>query len=138
MSRLILIVFLLNVFVANSQSIDKKVLHINRATEPPKIDGIINENIWQKAEVATGFVQFRPEMGPTLPENERTEVRMTYDDEAIYVAAYLYDDPEKMLTQLTSRDNFGQTDFFAIILNPNNDSQNDTEFFIEHPCHSGM
>ena len=34
------------------------------------------------------------------------------------------------MRQLTTRDNFGQSDFFGIVINPNNDAQNDTEFFI--------
>ena len=55
---------------------------------------------------------------------------MTYDDQAIYVAAYLYDNPANMMTQLVNRDNFGQTDFFAVVINPNNDAQNDTNFFV--------
>jgi hypothetical protein len=64
------------------------------------------------------------------PKNERTEVKITYNDRAIYVAAYLYDDPDKIMKQLTARDDFGQSDFFRVVLNPNNDSQNDTEFTV--------
>ena len=55
---------------------------------------------------------------------------MTYDDQALYVAAYMYDDPSKIAKQLSSRDNFGQADFFGFVVNPNNDAQNDTEFFV--------
>ena len=109
---------------------EKKSTTIKRTSTPPVIDGIINDEVWAAAEIATDFIQFRPEMGVTLKESERTEVKLTYDDNAIYVAAYLYDDPEKIMKQLTSRDNFGQSDFFALILNPNNDAQNDTEFFV--------
>ena len=124
----ILLTLALLCFSAYSQ--DKKQLHIERADKAPKIDGVLNDDIWKTAEIATDFIQFRPDMGNTLPENERTEVKVTYDDNAIYVAAYLYDDPEKIMKQLTSRDNFGQTDFFALILNPNNDAQNNTQFFV--------
>ena len=46
------------------------------------------------------------------------------------MAAYLYDDPDLIMKQLTARDNFGQADFFLVVLNPNNDSQNDTNFFV--------
>ena len=109
---------------------DKKVLNITRADIAPKIDGVLDDAVWQNAEVATGFIQFRPEIGNTLPSEQRTEVKMTYDDKAIYVGAYLYDDPTKIMRQLTSRDNFGQNDFFAVVLNPNNDAQNDTQFFV--------
>jgi hypothetical protein len=103
---------------------------IKRADSAPKIDGVLDETTWKNADIATDFIQFRPEVGNSLPKEERTIVKMAYDDKAIYVAAYLYDDPSKIMKQLTSRDNFGQADFFAIILNPNNDAQNDTQFYV--------
>jgi hypothetical protein len=109
---------------------DKKKLNITRTELAPKIDGILNDEIWKDAEIATDFIQFKPEMGITLPESQRTEVKLTYDDDAIYVAAYLYDDPKDIMKQLTARDNFGQTDFFTLVLNPNNDAQNDTQFIV--------
>ncbi|WP_439151203.1 DUF5916 domain-containing protein [Winogradskyella sp.] len=105
-------------------------MNIVRAEKAPKIDGVLDDDVWENAEVATGFVSFRPTIGQTMPSEERTEVKMTYDDEAIYVAAYLYDDPSKIMSQLTDRDNFGQSDFFLLVLNPLNDSQNDTAFFV--------
>ncbi|WP_461597851.1 DUF5916 domain-containing protein, partial [Winogradskyella sp.] len=108
----------------------KKVLNITRASVKPKIDGVLDDKAWENAEVATGFIQFRPDIGNTLPPEQRTEVKMTYDNNAIYIAAYLYDDTSKILKQLTSRDNFGQSDFFSVVLNPNNDAQNDTQFFV--------
>ena len=69
-------------------------------------------------------------MGPTLPEHKKTTVKMAFDDNAIYVSAYLKDKPEDIQRQITSRDNFGQSDFFLVVLNPNNDAQNDVEFFV--------
>jgi len=126
--RLFLSLFIICCFYSYAQ--EKKSLNIERTEKAPKIDGILNDEVWNTAEIATDFIQFRPEMGVTLSQNERTEVKVTYDDEAIYVAAYLYDDPEKIMKQLTSRDNFGQSDFFAIVLNPNNDAQNNTNFFV--------
>lgn len=109
---------------------DKKTLQISRTETAPEIDGILDDAIWENAEIATDFIQFRPEIGNTLPNEQRTEVKMTYDDKAIYVAAYLYDDPTKIMKQLVNRDIFGQADFFMVVLNPNNDSQNDTNFIV--------
>ena len=109
---------------------DKKTLNIKRTDNAPKIDGVLDDAVWQTAEIATDFTQFRPEMGVVPEPHQRTEVKMAYDDDAIYVAAYLYDKPENIERQLTSRDNFGQSDFFLVVLNPNNDGQNDTEFFV--------
>ncbi len=129
-SRSFFLLFVLISFVCASNAQDKKSLNITRAEKAPKIDGILNEAIWNDADIATDFVSFRPEIGETAIPEERTEVKITYDDEAIYVAAYLYDDPSKIMSQLTSRDNFGQSDFFLLVLNPNNDAQNDTAFFV--------
>jgi len=112
------------------QAQEKKILNISKTAEAPKIDGVLNDAVWQNAEEATGFVQFRPEMGVTLEEHQRTIVKMAYDDNAIYISAYLKDRPEDIQKQFTRRDNFGNSDFFGVILNPNNDAQNDTEFFV--------
>ncbi|MEH6536037.1 MAG: DUF5916 domain-containing protein [Psychroserpens sp.] len=109
---------------------EKKTLNITRTEKAPKIDGVLDDDIWKNAEIATDFIQFRPEMGVTLSQSERTEVKMTYDDDAIYVSAYLYDNPKDIMKQLTARDNFGQSDFFTLVLNPNNDAQNDTNFIV--------
>ncbi len=109
---------------------EKKQLEIKRTEKPPKIDGILDDTVWQDAAVATNFIQFRPEMGVPLKPHQKTSVQMAYDDDAIYVAAYLKDNPKDIQKQLTSRDNFGNSDFFGVIFNPNNDAQNDTEFFV--------
>ncbi|REE25752.1 carbohydrate binding protein with CBM9 domain [Winogradskyella pacifica] len=126
------LILLLTVLGIATSSIaqNKKTLNIQRSTLEPKIDGILDDAIWKNAEMATGFLSNRPEIGKEAPHNERTEVKMTYDDKAIYVAAYLYDDPSKIMKQLTNRDNFGQTDYFILVLNPNNDAQNDTAFYV--------
>lgn len=125
---IILSFFLLNYLSLYSQ--EKKSLNIERTAVPPKIDGVLDDGIWKTAEEAKDFIQFRPEMGITLETFQSTVVKMTYDDQAIYVAAYLKDKPENIQKQFNQRDNFGQQDFFGVVLNPNNDAQNDTEFFV--------
>lgn len=121
-------IMLFCVLLANAQ--EKKSLNISRTTEAPKIDGVLDDAVWQNAEEATGFVQFRPEMGVALEDHQRTIVKMTYDDNAIYVSAYLKDKPEDIQKQFTRRDNFGNSDYFGVILNPNNDAQNDISFIV--------
>ncbi|MEZ4874927.1 MAG: DUF5916 domain-containing protein [Flavobacteriaceae bacterium] len=114
--------------IAMSQ--ERKTLTIQRTSNAPKIDGKLDDEAWKNAEEAKDFTQFRPEMGVVEKEYQKTTVKMVYDDNAIYVGAYLHDHPEEIMKQFTSRDNFGQSDFFGVILNPNNDAQNDTEFFV--------
>ena len=108
----------------------KKTLNITKATVAPKIDGVLDDDAWANAEEAKDFTQFRPTMGTVEKEHQKTIVKMAYTDNAIYIGAYLYDKPEDIMRQFTSRDNFGQSDFFGVVFNPNNDAQNDIEFFV--------
>ena len=109
---------------------EKKTLQISRTDNPPKIDGVLDDTAWENAMEAKDFTQFRPTMGVAEKDFQKTVVKMTYDDEAIYIGAYLYDKPELIMKQVTGRDNFGQNDFFLVVLNPNNDAQNDTELVV--------
>jgi hypothetical protein len=45
---------------------------------------------------------FQPDNGKPIPENKRTEVKVLYDNDAIYVAAVLYDnEPNKILKEIS-------------------------------------
>ena len=60
-----------------------------RATSPIVIDGVISESSWQSAPVIDGLRQQRPNEG--ADPTQRTEVRVLYDDQALYVAARMFD-----------------------------------------------
>ena len=109
---------------------EKKSYHIKKTDQNIEVDGFLNETFWEEAQTATNFTQFEPNIGITLKDNERTEVKMAYSNNAVYIAAKLYDDPDKMLNQIRARDDFGQTDYFRVVINPNNDAQNDTNFIV--------
>jgi len=109
---------------------EKKSLNITKTTKAPKIDGVLDDEIWSTVEVASDFVQYDPEMGIKAAGNKKTEVRITYNDQAIYVAAYLYDNPEDIFKVFSPRDDFGQADYFGVTFNPNNDAQNDIKFYV--------
>ena len=109
---------------------EKKAINIKKTNVEPVIDGILDDDAWLNAEEAKDFIQFTPTMGTAEKEHQKTIVKMTYDDTAIYIAAYLHDKPEDIQRQFTIRDNFGLSDFFGVVFNPNNDAQNDTEFFV--------
>ena len=112
---------------------DKKTVHINRIHTPVKIDGVLNEPFWKEAEHIKDFVMFRPDSKTPEPKGKETIVKIAYDDDAIYVGAVLYDDNiDSIPKQIMGRDEFGNTDFFGIVLNPSNDQQNDFEFFVHY------
>jgi Domain of unknown function (DUF5916)/Carbohydrate family 9 binding domain-like len=129
--RISQIVLLITLFISSTiLSQEKKTLNILKTTIAPKIDGVLDDEAWINAEEAKDFTQFRPTMGVQENAHQKTIVKMTYDDNAIYIAAYLHDKPEDIQRQFTNRDNFGQSDFFGVAFNSNNDAQNDIEFIV--------
>ena len=109
----------------------KKVLQTKFISEKIEIDGKLDENTWQTASIANDFIMFDPDNGKAIPENKRTEVKVLYDNDAIYIGAIMYDDtPEKILREITQRDNFGTSDLFGVFINGFNDGQQDFQFFV--------
>ena len=94
------------------------------AAVPLRIDGILDEPIWQTAGAATGFRQREPDNG--LPATERTEVRVLYDDNRLIVGAALHDsDPGSILGNQMQRDqSFGADDRFIVTLDTFRDGRN--------------
>mgnify|MGYP000529413573 CR=1 FL=1 len=110
---------------------NKKEIRTIKIKNPIKIDASLNEVDWQNVPIAKNFVMFNQENGkPELPEL-RTEVKVLYDDDAIYIGAILYDnEPDKILKEISERDNFGATDFFGVFINGFNDGQQEFSFFV--------
>ena len=128
MKNYFLFCLLLLSFIGYSQ---KKVLQTKFISEKIEIDGKLNENIWQTASIAKDFVMFDPDNGKPIPDNKKTEVKVVYDNDAIYIGAMLYDDsPDKILKEITQRDDFGTSDVFGVFINGYNDGQQDFQFFV--------
>ena len=109
----------------------KKVLQTKFTSEKIEIDGKLDEAIWQSVPVATDFIMFDPDNGKKIPENKKTEIRVLYDNDAIYIGALLYDEnPEKIMKEITQRDSFGASDLFGVFINGFNDGQQDFQFFV--------
>ena len=71
--------------------------------ETIEIDGHLNEEDWARAQVIDEFTQQSPDEGQ--PSSERTEVRMLYDTEKLYIAFVCYDsEPEKIVANEMRRD----------------------------------
>lgn len=109
----------------------KKVLQTKFISEKIEIDGKLDENTWQTASIANDFIMFDPDNGKAIPENKRTEVKVLYDNDAVYIGAIMFDEnPEKILREITQRDNFGTSDLFGVFINGFNDGQQDFQFFV--------
>ncbi len=74
-----------------------------RAQSPIQIDGVLDEGAWGHAPVVTGFRQRWPADG--APATERTEVRVVYDDRAIYFGLIMFDsEPDRIMRSILHRE----------------------------------
>lgn len=125
--RFFLIISLLIITQFSFAQTDKRSLSASRILKAPKIDGVLNDEAWMYSAKADNFTQLEPY--PNTPSKQRTEVMITYDDEAVYVAAMMYDTaPDSILKELSIRDNYGNTDVFSIQFDTFHDLQNRFEF----------
>ncbi len=99
-------------------------LRAGRLEQPPQFDGLVDEPLWQTLEVATDFIQQNPEEGE--PSAEKTEIRIGFDDENLYIAIICFDSqPENIVVTQNRRDaRLTDTDSIQILLDTFNDDQN--------------
>lgn len=104
------------------------ILEATRVSTSPQIDGVIDEAVWSTSKVATNFRQQEPVFDTTPRFN--TEVRILYDDKAIYVAAIMFDsDPDSIKRELAVRDSDGKNaDYFYIGFDTWNNKQDGYAF----------
>jgi hypothetical protein len=131
MKRCILLFFVFICAFSQAQDISKqRHLEAKRTLQSPKIDGILDDECWNNVPIATDFIQIRPNPGKIETHDRRTEMKVLYDDVAIYVYARMYDHPDSVSHELVSRDNIGNADFISIIVDPFYDKMNGNGFFV--------
>ena len=131
MPKIYAIILIFFVFLNFNSYAQKKSIRAKSITENIIVDGKINESIWKSADIATDFVMFEPDNGKPISLDKKTEVKILYDNDAIYIAALLYDnEPDKIQKEITNRDVFGVSDTFSVSINGFNDGQQDFRFFV--------
>lgn len=94
-----------------------KEFEARKIVDDIKIDGMLNEPDWSLATVASGFIQTEP--NPGTPASNDSEVIFLYDNNAVYIGARLWDDqPDKILTEFSLRDELGNADNFSVFFDP--------------------
>ncbi len=88
-----------------------------------KLDGILDETCWKMSEVVTDFIQQEPEEG--APATEKTEVRIIYNTENLYIGVICYDlEPNKIIHNEMQVDGFLEyDDNFTIVLDTFDDKR---------------
>ncbi len=95
-------------------------LHIHRASSPVTVDGFMDDVAWQKAETASDFFMVLPM--DTSHARIRTDVKMTYDKDNLYLIAICYHPPRRYMVESLKRDfAFGKNDNFLFFMDPFDD-----------------
>ncbi|MBP2647937.1 MAG: putative rane associated hydrolase [Gemmatimonadetes bacterium] len=103
-------------------SADALNVHAVRASEPVRIDGVLDDSVWSRATPVSGFLQREPKEG--APATERTDVRVVFDNGAVYIGAEMFDAaPDSITGQLARRDNFVTADRFWVFLDTYRDKR---------------
>ena len=126
-----LLLMISGVLVGRSQDsvYETKRLSAVKVQGSVSIDGHLTEAAWQGVPKARRFLTYSPSIGD--PSKYPTRVRVVYDDRAIYIGAFMKDDPERILTGLSKRDEEDvNADKFWVTLNPYNDGKNIFKFVV--------
>ena len=125
MKRLLLVFVLVQLC---NHGFSQKSVTATRTDAAISIDGILDEEAWETAETISDFMRFRPTPGELTVH---TEVKVLYDDQAMYISGYMKDvSRDSIMTQLTERDNFGNTDFFGVIMDTYGNATEGYEFLV--------
>jgi len=103
-------------------------IHIQRASSAIRVDGVVDEQAWTDAEVATDFYMVLPM--DTSKARVRTDVKMSYDEQNLYLVAICYHFlPGPYFVESLRRDfTFGKNDNFLLFMDPFDDQTNGFSF----------
>jgi len=109
---------------------EPNVINAVKITRPLDLNGRMDDDIWKQAPAISNFTQ--RELNEGVPATERTEVRIVYDDESLYVGVWCYDNnPKGIIANQMKRDfDIHLDDNFEIILDTYHDKRNGYLFVI--------
>jgi len=110
----------------------KRMIQAVRSSNEIKIDGLLNDSVWQTANFQGNFVQQEPNEGEQA--TEKTEIGILYDDKNIYFGIKCYDsEPDKIIAREMRRDErVDDDDNFELILDTYHDKRSGY-YFIMNP-----
>ncbi len=109
---------------ASTNATEPGVAIASRTDAAPLIDGVPDDAVWMTATALADFTQREPADGQ--PASEPTELRILFDDEAVYVAVWAYDSQAEEIVPGESIRDYEVTDADAVIMifDTYNDQQN--------------
>ena len=115
--------------LADSLATARPVIRAVRLDAPVSVDGKLDEAVWQNGNAVNQFKQRDPNEG--APASMPTEVRVAFDDDAIYFGARMHDTaPDSILARLTRRDVSIPADRFGVYIDPYLDRRSGYYFLV--------
>lgn len=106
----------------------RAILTAAAAERAPSIDGKVDEAEWRAAPAFSEFVQSFPHLG--RPPSERTEARILYDADNLYVSIVCYQAPGDVIATLASRDRLPTSDQVSVGIDPDRDGKSALVFAV--------
>ena len=91
-------------------------LKIAESETPVRIDGVLDDSVWEEAEISGDFWNKWPT--DTEPAEFQTKVQMAYDKDFVYIAAVCYDTRQYIIQSLKRDQDFFNSDGFAVVIDP--------------------
>jgi transcriptional regulator with XRE-family HTH domain len=115
-------------FSAEATSPSDNRISSTYADEAPKIDGILDDAIWSKAQSVTNFKTFVPDFSKDM--EHKTIAYWSHDEDNLYFAFKCFDDPDMIKTSLAARDKIRDDDWVCVNLDSFNDRQTLYGFYV--------
>jgi hypothetical protein len=104
---------------------ERPIVRAMKVEKAPKIDGVLDEAVWEAVPKLDSFTQQEPRIGEAA--TERTEVAVAYDSRHLYISVHAYDsDPSGIVATEMRRDSdrLMDEDNFQVLLDTFNDRRN--------------
>ena len=101
--------------VAQIRDMALKVATVVKTDDPPKIDGVLDDAVWKRADELTGFAKY----GEAVPSEHVTKAWLAHDGQNLYVALECPQDTSKLKLDAGPRDgNTWHDDSIELFINP--------------------
>ncbi len=128
-SILIVSCLIWGLFLNANQVNEKYYIKLPKLSQPPVIDGILNDSCWKEAFKIEKFTQFEPK--ENSPPTEKTVAYLGYDKKNFYMAFQCFDsEPDKIRASLSKRDHIFLDDFVGFILDTFNAKKRAFQFVV--------
>jgi len=129
----ICLIALLAVKTLSAAAMPGQGLRAVRVEKGPKLDGVLDDKVWEQAVLFADFKMAEPK--PDSPPTERTELRIVYDQDNLYLGIHCFDsEPAKISGQTMAHDAFEDEDvsddLVRVLLDPFQDKRNAYVFFV--------